>query len=423
MAQASLAQFPNAFKNDFYTAEEKAHFERSKLADKIIKRKGAASAQTAKAYGTALRAFAAYVLKEYKKELDVIVNEVIEGKHDPYDMLGGFAASLVNPRANRKRVSPNTVRYWTVLSKKFLRLAGAQQRINNDDFKELVTLPRMERSDKEAIERKDVIEILNACSDIELKTAVMMLASTGGRSMEVFSLRVKDVDLTAGTVTFRKEFSKMRQARTRPLTHEMRTQLQVWLKHKYRAHRTTIKDAKGKQIQEPITPESRPDDLLFGPWHADGQQPLPRSLATRMRHEFGQLLRAIEKDTPEDGGNRRAITLHSFRRFTKTAISNQGYGDYSEWMIGHNHGGMSQTYYRASKKESAEIFAKLEPALTFTDATRIESLHADISAKLEQKDIILNATLEQNKMLINMLVAKGVLAAQDAEKLAAPKAA
>jgi hypothetical protein len=84
---------------------------------------------------------------------------------------------------------------------------------------------------------------------------------------------------------------------------------------------------------------------------------------------------------------------------------------------------MSQTYYRASKKESAEIFAKLEPALTFTDATRIESLHADISAKLEQKDIILNATLEQNKMLINMLVAKGVLAAQDAEKLAAPKAA
>ena len=32
---------------------------------------------------------------------------------------------------------------------------------------------------------------------------------------------------------------------------------------------------------------------------------------------------------------RRKITLHSFRRFVKTTISDLGYADYSEWFIGH----------------------------------------------------------------------------------------
>ena len=32
---------------------------------------------------------------------------------------------------------------------------------------------------------------------------------------------------------------------------------------------------------------------------------------------------------------RRKNTLHSFRRFVKTTISDLGYADYSEWFIGH----------------------------------------------------------------------------------------
>ena len=47
--------------------------------------------------------------------------------------------------------------------------------------------------------------------------------------------------------------------------------------------------------------------------------------------------------SPEDGNeNRREITLHSFRRFVKTTISDLGYSDYSEWFIGHS----GSTYWR-----------------------------------------------------------------------------
>ena len=45
-----------------------------------------------------------------------------------------------------------------------------------------------------------------------------------------------------------------------------------------------------------------------------------------------------------EGANeiRSEITLHSFRRYVKTTISDLGYSDFSEWFIGHS----GSTYWR-----------------------------------------------------------------------------
>jgi integrase len=51
------------------------------------------------------------------------------------------------------------------------------------------------RKTKEALSKEDVIDILNACSDIRLKTYLMLLASTGMRPVEALSIRVKDLGL------------------------------------------------------------------------------------------------------------------------------------------------------------------------------------------------------------------------------------
>jgi hypothetical protein len=47
---------------------------------------------------------------------------------------------------------------------------------------------------------------------------------------------------------------------------------------------------------------------------------------------FGKTLDLMNRGDREEGSNgrRREITLHSFRRFVKTTISDLGYGDYSE---------------------------------------------------------------------------------------------
>ena len=90
----------------------------------------------------------------------------------------------------------------------------------------------------------------------------------------------------------------------------------------------------------------------------------------------------MNKGDREDGSNerRREITLHSFRRFVKTTISDLGYGDYSEWFIGHS----GSTYWRKKESEKAELFRKVEQYLTFLNIHQLERQGADIQTKVEE---------------------------------------
>jgi hypothetical protein len=86
------------------------------------------------------------------------------------------------------------------------------------------------------------------------------------------------------------------------------------------------------------------------------------------------------KGDREDGGSyrRREITFHSFRRFVKTTISDLGYGNYSEWFIGHG----DSTYWRKKEPEKAELFKKIEPYLTFLNIHQLERQGADIQSEV-----------------------------------------
>ena len=63
----------------------------------------------------------------------------------------------------------------------------------------------------------------------------------------------------------------------------------------------------------------------------------------------------------------------------KSTISDLGYGDYSEWFIGH----AGSTYYRKNDKEKAELFRKIEPTLTFLDFPSLERKGADFESKID----------------------------------------
>src|ERR1041384_3653300 len=82
--------------------------------------------------------------------------------------------------------------------------------------------------------------------------------------------------------------------------------------------------------------------------------------------------------------------LSSFRRFVKTTISDLGYGDYSEWFIGHS----GSTYWRKKESEKAELFRKIEPYLTFLNVHQLERQGADIQTKVEELEE-LNQSLRQ----------------------------
>ena len=93
------------------------------------------------------------------------------------------------------------------------------------------------------------------------------------------------------------------------------------------------------------------------------------------------MLDRIGKGEREDGNDRRRlITLHSFRRFVKTTISDLGYQDFSEFMIGH----AGSTYWRKKDSDKAELFKKVEPYLTYLDIHQLERQGADIQSKINE---------------------------------------
>ena len=58
-------------------------------------------------------------------------------------------------------------------------------------FKLKVKLPKTIRKNKEALSKEDIVEILNAASDIRIKTYVMLLASTGMRAGRLYQFVLK----------------------------------------------------------------------------------------------------------------------------------------------------------------------------------------------------------------------------------------
>ena len=85
--------------------------------------------------------------------------------------------------------------------------------------------------------------------------------------------------------------------------------------------------------------------------------PSIRWLYNQFAISFGKTLDRMGMGDREevDHGRRRRITLHSMRRFVKSTISDLGYGDFSEFMIGHS----SSTYYRVRLMKKLLYFEKL----------------------------------------------------------------
>jgi integrase len=359
--------------------------------EKYIKTVKAMNKATAKAYNFRLGYFDSFVCNDYKITLDDMVEQIKKGIQDPYDILNNYICYL----QENTHVSPLTLKQWVVTVKNFLEYNDVD--ISPRKFKLKVKLPKVIRKNKEALTKEDVVSILNSCSNIRLKTYVMLLASTGARAVEALSIRVKDIDFKSDTAKLfiRGEFTKTKTDRFVFLTEELVKQLRTWLDYRYRTRRVCHIDKDTyKTVTEYRTPKKHPDDLVFAVNIHTGYPSLA-SLYAELVTIFDNTLDRIGMDTREEGhavdntdNNKiqskhyhphRKITLHSFRRFVKTTISDLGHSEFSEWFIGH----IGSTYWRKKDSEKAEIFRKVEPSLTFLDFPSLERKGADFQTKID----------------------------------------
>ena len=143
---------------------------------------------------------------------------------------------------------------------------------------------------------------MNGCSDIKLKTYVMLLAVTGARATEALSIRLKDLDLESNPAKLgiRGEFTKTKVDRHIFITKELKEQLQKWLDFKYRKRRICYKDSKtGKTVTEYRTPEKNPNEQIFSLYQVDN--PRPESLYDSLSVDFATTLDRIGMGSREDG--------------------------------------------------------------------------------------------------------------------------
>jgi integrase len=165
--------------------------------DKYIKTVKAMNKATAKAYDFRLGYFDSFVSNNYRITLDNMIEQIKKENQDPYEILNNFICYL----QQNAHVSPLTLKQWVVTVKNFLEYNDVD--ISPRKFKLKVKLPKAIRKNKEALGKQDVVNILNSCSNIRLKTYVMLLASTGARAVEALSIRVKDIDFKSGSHNFK----------------------------------------------------------------------------------------------------------------------------------------------------------------------------------------------------------------------------
>jgi integrase len=359
----------------------------------------AMSNSTSKEYQKRLRSFNNFVMLTYNRSTDILIKGLVDNHENPYDILSGY----VNYLQANNGLSALTLKQHVITAKNFLEYHDIE--ISPRKFKFKVKLPKAVRKNKEALTKEDIIDILNACSDIRLKTYMMLLASTGIRAKEALSTRECDYDLEADPprVLIRGEYTKTKVDRIVYLTNEVVKQMKTWLEYKYRTRRICYFDKNvGKTKCEYRTPAKNNKHLIFSVNQLSQGDPSLESMYVIMSNAFAKTLDRMGKGEREDdprkediiGKRRRKITFHSCRRWVKSTISDLGYGDYSEYFIGH----IGSTYYRKSVKEKAEIFRKIEPYLTFLDFAQLERKGADVKTRVEELEVINQKLRERDSM-------------------------
>jgi len=137
-------------------------------------------------------------------------------------ILTGYSGYLKSQRHrdSKEPLTANVIRARVKTARKFFRYNKIH--VTVEDFNGLVPLPRKEQPTKRGIDKADVAKYLNACKNIQLKTALYVMAYNGPRPIELCAVRECDVNLDSdpATTTYAADYSKMRVARTRPLTRE-----------------------------------------------------------------------------------------------------------------------------------------------------------------------------------------------------------
>ena len=256
------------------------------------------------AYECALAHFQRFLGTSYTKyNIETILGPLSRNEINVYIVLDEFVSYLLNIISN---LTPNSINLYVAAIRSYFAYYDVD--VVPSKFKRKVKMPKVYREDEEAIDISDIRRILLSCNNRRLKTYLLILASGGMRATECLATRIKDIDFSVNPtkIHIRKEYAKTRTGRDIYISDQATLYLKQWIQWKY------------DNVDRPR--KRNENDLVFTVYSTVD----PMLLYDKILREFQKLLTIVGLDERKENVQcRRKITLHSFRRFTKTITSDQ----------------------------------------------------------------------------------------------------
>jgi integrase len=322
------------------------------------------SKKTIATYKTALNHFKKFTLSHYNCDELHLVEQIKSEQIDLYAVIRDFVIYL-----DQKQIRPRGIHSYLSGLKGFLRHMGIK--INSDDFKQLVKIPKVVKTREIPITKEMILRVMHNSSP-KLQTAILVCTSSGLRIGELVQLKLSDIDFesTPTKLNIRSEIAKGSMSRETFMTSEATCTLQDYLKRYF--------DWKENEPNLNLQ-----NTMIFGRISdvKNGNSP-EFSLDSAKQILQVSLRKQIEKIPELNLKNENgllAIHFHALRKFFRTTLGNACGRDYAEALMGHSF--YMDTYYQLPEDQKKEMYLKAEAHLTISDFKKVEKNLKDLSIK------------------------------------------
>lgn len=354
------------------------------------------SDKTSASYKTSIAYFHDFLSNSYSHNPETVLSLILSKETDVYSLLDEFIEFM-----QTKSINPASINQYLTSIRSYLGYYDID--IVPSKFKRRVRIPKVFHEEEEPIDAKDIRKMLLNCNNRRLKTYILVLASSGLRASEACAIRLCDIDFTVNPtrIHIRKEYTKTRVSRDVWISDEATKYLQDWIVFKYGQDFLGTMIYDGETSVYKVNKKMKNFESLVFQVQINNENVTPQSLYTKILLQYQKLLEISGFDERKDGMKRRKITLHSFRRFVKTTLSDCIGKEYSEWYLGHAKSG----YYVSKPEVRAATYAdKAMKYLTFLDYSTLETTGKNIESKLSAKELELSSNNLDGRESMNITI-------------------
>lgn len=321
---------------------------------------------TVTTYKTAINNFRFFLTEQYLCDEFQLTEKILAEELDVYKVFREFAIYL-----DKKGIHPQPIRVYLSGVKGYLRHLGVK--INSDDFRYLVKLPKKTRTRKIPVTKEMLIQLLHSCP-LKLQTAILMTTSSAMRIGELVQLKVTDIDFNSKPtkIYIRGLTTKTQSTRETFISTETTKILKDYLRRYY-----NWKEGEQNDCLQNV--------YIFGKTPSSPNGPYPTFSLNSAKLTMQKSLRNHMANIPElnvtNENGLKAIHFHAFREYFRTNVGNEVGRDFAEAIMGHDF--YMSTYYNLPEPKKLELYLKAEPALTISDAIAVEKSYSKLSDQYE----------------------------------------